>query len=121
MMTTVFRVLLIVGILGYFVIIFDLLRKKSLNLKYSLLWIFSGVIMLIIAIFPVIMDAIADLLGIASVVNAVFLLALFCVIMIVMSLTSIVSKQNAKMIRLIQTIALLEKKIENLEEQVEKE
>ncbi len=121
MMTTVFRIFLILGILGYFIVIFKLLKNKSLNLKYSLLWIFSGVMMFIIAVFPVVMDGIASLLGIASVVNAVFVIALFFLIMIVMSLTSIVSKQNEKMIRLIQSVALLEKRIETLEEQVEKE
>ncbi len=121
MMTTVFQVLLVIGILVYFWVIFNLLKNKSLNLKYSLSWIFSGVAMLIIAVFPGVMDVIANILGIASVVNAVFLIILFFLIMIVMSLTSIVSKQNEKIIRLIQNAGLLEERVRKLEEQVEKE
>ena len=35
------RIALLVGIAVYFVCTFVLLKKKSFNLKYTLLWIFS--------------------------------------------------------------------------------
>lgn len=72
--------------------------------------------MLILAIFPQILNVSAELLGIYDPTNALFAIAFFCVIIILMSLTAIVSKMNEKIKRLVQTIALLDKRIRENEE-----
>ena len=46
-MNMVLRFFLFCGLLLYFYLILLFLKRKSLNLKYSLLWIFSGVLMLV--------------------------------------------------------------------------
>ncbi len=110
-MAVTLQVFLVLGILCYFAAIIYFLRNKSLTLKYSLLWLITGVVMFLAVIFPSTIEQLAKLVGIASVTNAVFALELFFLMIILMSITSIVSKQNEKIKKLIQHVALLEKKV----------
>lgn len=105
------RLWLLAGVIVYFGVILVALRKKSLTLKYSLLWMLSALLLLIIVIFPQIINGVTKLLGIASPVNAVFTIVLFLVLMILISLSVIVSKQHAQIKKLIQSVALLEKRL----------
>ena len=115
MLTTSLRIALLLGIVLYFVILFLLLRKKTLSLRYSLLWLFSGVIMLIFTLFPQLLSAITLLLGIEVQSNALFAILFFCVLMILMSVTAIISRQNEYIKRLVQYTGMLEKRISDLE------
>lgn len=113
-MTSTFKVVLLVGILIYFYVIVRLLKKKRLILKYSLLWIVLGVIMIILVIFPQMLRAISTLLGIEDTMNGLFTCAIGLVLMILMALTAIVSKQSDRIKNLVQDNALLEKRLRDM-------
>lgn len=117
MISTTLRIAMLLAVVIYFLLVFHLLKKKSLNLKYTLLWMLSGVLMLLLAIFPQILTVFAKLVGIYEPTNALFAMIFFCMIVILMSLTAIVSKLNEKNKRLIQSFALLEKRVRILEGQ----
>lgn len=114
-MNMVLRFFLFCGLLLYFYLILLFLKRKSLNLKYSLLWIFSGVLMLVFILFPTLINWVARLLGVAEPMNTIFALGLFFTMTILMSITAIVSKLNDRIKRLIQANALLERRIRELE------
>lgn len=103
------------AIIIYFYILFNLIKRKSLDLKYTLLWIFSGLIMLVIVICPNIIIYITNLLGIEDVTNGLFALILFCILIILISITGIVSKMKEKNKQLVQEYSLLEKRVRDLE------
>jgi len=105
----------LLGILIYFAIIFYLLNKKALMLKYTLMWIFSGIIMAVMVIFPSLLKQFSLLVGISTPSNALFAAILFFILLILMSLTSIISHLNEKNIKLIQSVAILEKRVRDLE------
>lgn len=107
---------LIVAIFCYFVLILLFLKRKSLELKYTLLWIFAGFFMGLAVMFPKILGCLAALLGIQSTMNALYIVCIGFVIIILMALTSIVSKQTMKIRTLIQEIGMLEKRVRELEE-----
>jgi hypothetical protein len=91
------------------------LKKKTLELKYTLLWIFAGIIMAIIVLFPGILQSFIGLVGITSFMNGLFVICIGFIIILMMSLTSIVSRQAFKIRTLIQDNAMLEKRIRDLE------
>ena len=62
-MNTTLRIFFVVAILIFFVIILRYLIKKKLNLKYTLVWLATVVGMLVVVIFPVIVEKIAELFG----------------------------------------------------------
>ena len=117
MISRTLQIVMLLAVTVYFVLLFFLLKKRSLHLKYTLLWILSGGLMLLLALFPHILDWFAELIGIYEPTNALFSLIFFCVIIILMSLTAIVSKLNEKNKRLAQSTALLEQRVRELEKE----
>lgn len=111
---------LIVIILTYSLVVLRMLYKKKLNLQYTLLWIFIGIVMLIITIFPQIIGNLALFIGIEVVSNMVFLLAGIFSLMLILYLTYIVSFMNERIIRISQMTALSEKRIRDLENKKER-
>lgn len=116
MIPTKLRVILIIAVISYFSIILVFLKKKSLALKYTLLWMASGVVLGIMVIWPNSLTMFIRLIGITDNMNGLFILCIAFLIIILMSITSIVSKQTDKIKNLTQTIAKMEKRIRELEE-----
>ena len=110
------RFTLILAVAVYFVILAFHFRRKRIKLRFMLLWIFSGILMLLLALFPDILYRIAALMGIVTPVNALFVITLFCIILLLISLTAIVSLQNDSITRLAQENAMLEQRVRELEE-----
>ena len=115
MLSSTLRIILIFAVLLYFVIVLLLLKKKALTLKYTLLWLLAGFCMGILVIFPMILRKLTGLLGIANEMYGLFAIALGFVICLLMALTSIVSRQTAKIRHLVQTLAIMEKRLREAE------
>ena len=109
------RVTLSIAVSCYFIIILYYLKKRMLELKYTLIWLAAGVVMGIMLIFPDLLEWFRSLLGIESNMNALYMLCFAFIIMILMTLTSIVSRQMLKIRVLIQEISMLEKRVRDLE------
>lgn len=109
------RVVLIIAVISYFIIILMFLKKKALALKYTLLWLAAGAVLGIMVIWPQSLVWFIHLLGITSNMNGLFILCIAFLIIILMSITSIVSKQAEKIKNLTQTISKMEKRIRELE------
>ncbi len=115
-METNLRIFLLICIVIYFGIIAVMLKKRSLGLRYTLIWILCGAGMILFAAFPEIVFRASALIGISNPVNAIFFLfATFSIVML-LSLTSIVSKFSEKNLRLTQSLALLEERVHRLEQ-----
>jgi len=115
MITGRFQFFAIAAAVLFFVLLIWLLKKNRLSLKYCLLWLLSGIIMLILAVFPGVLDGFARMIGIYSSVNALFAVILFCGMMLMISFTVIVSREKQEIVKMVQRIALLENRIRELE------
>ena len=109
------RTALLAAIILFFVIVLYFLKRRRLTLKYSLLWLLTGTVMLVLVAFPELMMFLSRLIGTQSIMNTLYLLILAFVIILLMMLTSIVSGQTERIRRLAQSNALLEKRIRELE------
>lgn len=110
------QITLIVGALLYLIIIFGLLKKQRLNVRYSLLWLAGALVMLLFACFPYLVKVLRDYTGVEVVSNLVFLLVIVFMMFLLLSLTAAVSGQAEKIKRLTQAVALLEKRLRALED-----
>lgn len=116
MIPSTLRVTLIIAVICYFVIILYFLKQRALNLKYTLLWLLSGVVLGILVIYPELLSYIIHILGIEDNMNGLFIICIAFILMIMMALTSIASRQNVKIRKLVQEIAILDKRIRELEQ-----
>lgn len=121
MITIRLQAAMLAAILLYFFLIGALLAKKRLHVKYTLLWLAFGAVMLIFAIFPDLLGYFARMIGFQVPANGLFAVLIFCILVILMSLTAIVSKLNDKCKRLIQSLALLEKRVRDMEKTMDNE
>ena len=113
------RIFLLAGVLVYLMLVVYFLKKGRLNVKYSLLWLFSALLMLIMIVFPQLVIFIASAVGIHSPVNMIFVLQGGAFLLILLSLTAIVSKMTDRIYILTQTNAIMEKRIRELENKIE--
>lgn len=118
MLPNTLRITLCVAVICYFIIILHYLKNKMLELKYTLIWLIAGLIMGIMVFFPNLLIRFVHFLGIESNMNGLFILAIAFVIMVLMTLTSIVSRTMMKVRAMIQEMGMLEKRIRELENQI---
>lgn len=119
MIPATLRITLCIAVICYFILILIYLKKKMLELKYTLIWLLSGVVMGIMIFFPELLVFFVRLLGIESNMNGLYVLCFAFIIAILMTLTSIVSRQSMKIKILIQELSIMEKRIRELEEEKE--
>lgn len=89
--------------------IINMIRKKSLELRYALAWLIVGVGVLILDIFPELMIKLANILGIYSPVNMLFFLGFCFSLVIIFILTVAVSRMSIRIKNLTQELALYER------------
>lgn len=118
MMTGIFKTILLIGVLLYLMLIIYLMKKGRMSLKYSLVWFLAGLVLLVCALFPQIVRFFTDLLGIYSEVNGVFFIGVCFILLIILSLTSIASGLSDRIRTLVQTQAMLEKRVRELEDRL---
>ena len=97
------------------IILVLMVRKKHLELRYSLVWFLMGLGVLVLAIFPSLMFGLSSAMGIADPVNMLFFIGFCFSLAIIFTLTMAVSRTSKRMKDLAQAIALLqaEKEDEN--------
>ena len=96
-----------------------MLKKRKLSVQYSIIWLFSGFALLVFALVPYVVLVLGDILHIVNPVNFVFLVAIGFMLLILLSLSAAVSQLTEKNKTLTQNAALLERRIRELERQMQ--
>ncbi|HIR91272.1 MAG TPA: DUF2304 domain-containing protein [Candidatus Limicola stercorigallinarum] len=91
-----------------------LVARERLQLKYSLLWLMLGILLLAAALFPDTIFALSERLGFETPSNFIFFVGLFCLLAIALSLSVIVSKQALMIKNLTQRLALVDYELREL-------
>lgn len=97
----------------FIIFILNLVRKNRLDEKYSILWLFLAAVILIVSIFPSIIETISQWF---NVYYAPALMLLFSVGIIgayIVHITLVITRQNKMIIKLTQEIAIMKKQGEN--------
>lgn len=114
-MSLVFRIILIVASVISFLYMMKKIRQSKLQIEHALFWIVFSFIVVILAVFPQIAMFLADLLGIQSTVNLVYLIIIFVLIIKMFMDTLRISKLENKIKNLTQHEAIKEHENNNQE------
>ncbi len=109
------RLSIFFGLAVYMAGILYLLKRGKLTVKYSIVWLISGVGMLFFILFPSLAIWFSDFLHIKDPVNFIFAAGFAFVLLIALSLSASVSALYNKQKTLIQTQSLLEKRLREAE------
>lgn len=104
------QLLLVILVLITLILVLRRVRTKKLLLQYTLSWMSLLFVLLIVALFPNILNVFSHLFGIAAPVNMVFFVGFCFALIIIFGLTQAVSKMSQQIKDLTQKVALIEKK-----------
>ena len=93
--------------------ILDLVRRKKLKEKYSLLWIITGLSFIVLAVWPDSVKFLSTSLGIIAPSNLIFLIAVFFLIIMSIHFSMIISALGEHTKSLAQELALLKKEADS--------
>jgi len=87
-------------------LILELIRRNSLQERYSVVWLLAGVGMLAFAAFPGLLEVVANVMGVRDTNVALFSVVLLLLLGLALNFSVIMSRQAAQITRLAQERAL---------------
>ncbi len=98
--------------------VFELVRRKHLNEEYSLGWLVTGSVMLVLSIFDELLIWISDLVGATLFTSTLFFFGLLFLVIICLHFSIRISALTNQVRRLTQHVAILYQEKSSLEEQM---
>jgi len=98
------------------VFVIEAIRRANLNARYAILWLGAGGALLLFSAYRPLLDWSARLLGIAYPPSLLFGLAFVFALMIMLHYSLVISSHRDSIRRLAQTVALLERALEEARE-----
>ena len=109
-MSIYLRIILVVISMLSMMNVMKRVRRFKLQIENSIFWIIFSLLLILVAVFPDPMFWLAELLGIQSPANMVFLFVIFILLIKTFNLTLEISQLQYKIQELVQKIALDENK-----------
>ena len=108
-----------IAALALLVVIFELIRSRRLQERYALLWLLTGLVIFVLAAWRGLLGWLADLVGIAYQPSALFVLASFFVLVVLLHYSTVISKLSEQNTILAQRLAILEHALRSKEDDEE--
>ena len=105
------RVIVAIAVVMAVLAVTRLVRKKKIEMKYALVWYLLALVVLIIDLFPGLLESMTAFMGVGLAVNMLFFLGFCFSLVILFILTLWVSRLAERGKQLTQEIALLEKEV----------
>lgn len=112
--------ILIIGSVAFLLFILYLMKKGKLEVKYSIIWLAFSLCMILFACFPYTVLILNDIAGVIDPVNFIFMIQIMFILLILLSVSAVVSGFSRKIKQLAQKNAILEKRVRELEEKLNK-
>ncbi|MFC5405392.1 DUF2304 domain-containing protein [Cohnella soli] len=97
--------------LGFTFMVLHLIRSRRLREQYAILWLVLGVFMMGLSLFPSLLDRFSAMLHVSYAPSLLYLLAFVAVLFLLLHLSLAVSHLTSHVIKLTQSLALLESQI----------
>jgi hypothetical protein len=115
---TPFRVSIVAAIAAVILllVILELIRSRRLQERYALLWLLTGIVILVLSAWRGLLAKLSDLVGIAYPPSALFVLASFFVLTVLLHYSTVISQLSDQNRILAQRLAILEHDFRTQEE-----
>ena len=97
-------------------VVIELIRRRKLQERYALLWIVTGVVMFLLAVWRGALYALADATGVAYPPSALYLVAGLFVLVVLLHYSTVLSRLSDQNKTLAQRLARLEQKLRDRDE-----
>jgi hypothetical protein len=110
-LTTRSRILAAAAATFFFILVLELVRRRRLQERYTVLWFVLAIGMLAGAIFPTLLELLAKTLGVRDTNIALFALLILLLLALAFESTITASRQGERITRLAQENALLRMRV----------
>ena len=97
-------------------VILELIRSRRLQERYALLWLLTGCVILVLAVWRGLLGWLADRVGIAYPPSALFILAALFILLVLLHYSTVISELSERNLALAQRLALLEQQLKETTE-----
>jgi hypothetical protein len=101
----------LLGAIGLSLVVLELVRRRRLQERYSMLWLATCLALIVIAAVPGLLDRISAAVGIIYPPNALFVAAFGFVLLVLLNFSIAVSRLSEQTSRLAQRLAMLEEQV----------
>ena len=109
------RLLLIAWGIAITVFVTNLVRTRKLKEEYALLWLFTGVVLILLPVVIDLLDALSFALGITYPPAFIGLVAAICILFILFQFSTSISRFSDRTKVLTQEVAILQERVRRLE------
>lgn len=109
------RILLIIFSILFFCTILKLISRKKIQISNSLFWLFSAILIFLVALFPDFINFFTKLIGFETTSNFVIGIILTLLLFDTLLLTISLAEQNRKIVLLIQEVSILKQNLSSKE------
>jgi hypothetical protein len=102
----------LIASVGALIFIIELVRQRRLHEEYSLLWLATAVVLLILSVSRPLLDVLANLVGIVYPPSALFLVAVIFVLFILLHFSTVLTRLTQENKETAQQLALLRWELE---------
>ena len=113
-MDTRIQLVAILATAGLFLIVFELVRRRRLMERYALLWLFSTVTLLALAVWKDLLEQVAAAVGIYYAPSALFAIAFGFVLVLLMHFSLVISRLSDQNKVLAQRLGRLQRELDVL-------
>ena len=114
------QIVAILGSLGLLGIVIEFVRRKALREDYSLLWLLTAVVLVILSFWRGLLELLAEVVGIFYPPTALFVVGFGFVILILLQFSVVISRLATENKELAQSLSILRWQLTQLEKRVGK-
>jgi hypothetical protein len=113
------RLTLVAGaaVVAVLFVVIELIRRRKLQERYALLWIVTGVVMLVLAVWRGALYALAHAAGVAYPPSALYMVAGLFVLAVLLHYSTVLSRLSEQNKTLAQKVALMEQELRAKDDQ----
>ena len=93
-------------------VILELIRSRRLQERYSLLWLLTGIVILVLALWRGALGTLSDAVGIHYPPSALFVIGSVFILLVLLHYSTVISDLSERNTKLAQRLALLETRLE---------
>jgi hypothetical protein len=110
---TPLRVSIVAAIASFLLllVVFELIRRRRLQERYALLWLLTGLVIFVLALWRDALGLLSDLVGISYPPSALFVLGSLFVLVVLLHYSTVISRLADQNKILAQRLALLENEL----------
>ncbi len=112
---------MIVGLVGSVLALFfviELVRQRRLREEYSLLWLITAVVLLVLSLSRPLLDVLASMIGIFYPPSALFVVAMMFVLVILLHFSTVITRLTQENKDIAQQVALLRYELRQARQQL---